>query len=77
MAEGSCRTPPRMSAPGEIMIMLLPISAMLACMLRLLPWPMASMVMTEATPMMMPRAVRKERILLAKMARMAILKRLE
>ena len=65
-----------MSAPGEIMIMLEPISEMLAWMLRLVPCPMASMVMTDAMPMMMPRAVRNDRVLLAAMARRAILKRL-
>ncbi len=64
-----------MSAPGEIMIMFDPISAMLALMLALLPCPMASIVMTAAIPMMMPRAVRNDRILLAAIARMAILKR--
>ncbi|CUQ63037.1 Uncharacterised protein [Segatella copri] len=64
-----------MSAPGEIIIMFDPISAMFALMLALLPCPMASMVITAAIPMMKPSAVRKERILLAAMARMAILKR--
>ena len=75
MAEASCLTPPLMSAPGEIMIMLLPISAMLALMLALLPCPMASMVMTAAMPMMIPSAVGNDRILLAAIALMAILKR--
>lgn len=76
MEEASCRTPPRMSAPGLIMIILDPISEMLLWMLFLVPWPTASIVITDAMPMMMPRAVRKDRILLAAMARRAIFKRL-
>lgn len=50
---------------------------MFAWMLRFEPWPMASIVMTDATPMMMPRAVKNDRILLAPMARRAILNKLE
>ena len=75
MAEASCLTPPLMSAPGDIIIMLLPISAMLALMLALLPCPIASMVMTAAIPIMIPKAVRNDRILLAAIALMAILNR--
>ena len=59
-----------------IMIMLEPISEICLLMLCLLPCPMASMVMTEPTPMMMPSMVRNERSLLAAMARRAILRRL-
>lgn len=65
-----------MSAPGLIMIILDPISEMLLWMLFLVPWPAASIVITDAMPMMMPKAVRKDRILLAAMARRAIFKRL-
>ena len=60
-----------MSAPGLIMIILDPISEMLLWMLFLVPWPTASIVITDAMP-----AVRKDRILLAAMARRAIFKRL-
>ena len=69
------RTPPRRSPPGCIMMIFEPISAICACMLRFEPWPMASIVMTDATPMMMPSIVRKARILLFARARRAILKR--
>ena len=37
MAEASWRTPPRMSAPGWIMIMFEPISLICACILRFEP----------------------------------------
>jgi len=37
---------------------------------------MANIVMTEATPMMIPKAVRNERILLANIALSAILNKL-
>jgi len=40
------------------------------------PCPIASIVMTDATPMMMPNIVRKARSLLLASARKAILKRL-
>ena len=53
-----------------------PISAICARMLRFEPCPMASMVMTEATPMMIPNIVRKHRILLLLSALSAILVRL-
>ena len=53
-----------------------PISPISAWMLLLEPWPMASMVMTDATPMMMPSIVRNPRSLLLPSARTAILKRL-
>ena len=75
--DASCLTPPGpLSAPGLIIIMFEPISAMFACMLFFEPWPMASIVITDATPMMMPRAVRNDLILLAAMARRAILNKL-
>lgn len=57
------------------MIMLEPISEICLRMLLFDPCPMASMAMTEATPMMIPSAVRKERSLLAAIALNAILKR--
>jgi hypothetical protein len=44
-------------------------------MLRLEPCPMASMAMTEATPMMIPNMVRNARSLLLAKALKAILKR--
>ena len=53
-----------------------PISEICAWILLFDPCPMASMVMTEATPMMMPNMVRKARNLLFARARKAILKRL-
>ena len=49
---------------------------MFACMLCFVPWPTASMVITDAMPMIMPNAVRNERVLFAAIARKAILKRL-
>ena len=55
------------------MIMFEPISEICAWMLFFEPWPMASIVMTEATPMMMPSMVRKARNLLLERARKAIL----
>ena len=70
------RTPPRRSPPGCTMMMFEPISLIWAWMLRFEPWPMASIVMTDATPMMMPSMVRKARNLLLARARRAILKRL-
>ena len=44
--------------------MLEPISDIWLLMLFFDPWPMASMVMTEATPIMMPSMVRKHLSLL-------------
>ena len=58
------------------MMMFEPISEIWAWMLFFEPWPMASMVMTEATPMMMPSIVRKARSLLLARARRAILNKL-
>ena len=58
------------------MIMFEPISAMFDWMLRLVPCPTANIVMTDAMPMMMPKAVKNERVLLAEMALIAILNRL-
>ena len=55
--------------------MLEPISLISAWMLRFDPWPMASIVMTDATPMMMPSMVRNPRSLLLHSALKAILKR--
>ena len=78
MSSALWRAPPGpLSSPGCIMIMLEPISAICFWMLTLEPWPMASMVMTEPTPMMMPSMVRNDRILLAAMALSAILNRLK
>ena len=76
MSSASSLTPPRMSPPGCTMIMLEPISLISAWMLRFDPCPMASMVMTDATPMMMPSMVRKARSLLLPKALNAILRRL-
>ena len=76
MSSASSRTPPRMSPPGWIMIMFEPISLISAWMLFFEPWPMASMVMTEATPMMMPNMVRNPRSLLLLSALTAILNKL-
>ena len=55
--------------------MLEPISEICAWMLFFEPCPMASIVMTDATPMMMPSMVRNARSLLLFKARKAILKR--
>ena len=65
-----------MSAPGRIMMMLVPICEMFWRMLSFEPWPMAIMMMTAATPMMMPSMERNERNLLLAMARRATLNRL-
>ena len=54
------------------MIMLEPISLICAWMLRFEPCPMASIVITEATPIMIPSIVRKPRNLLLASARTAI-----
>ena len=75
MAEGSCLTPPRISAPGRIMMTLVPIWLIFRRTLSLEPWPMAIMMMTAATPMMMPSMERKERNLLLLMALMATFNR--
>ncbi len=57
------------------MIMLVPICAMLALTLSLEPWPIAIMMMTAATPMMMPSIDRNERNLLLATALSATLNR--
>ena len=57
------------------MIMFDPISEICSFMLFLEPWPMASIVMTEATPIMIPNIVRKQRSLLLFSAFSAIFRR--
>ena len=52
-----------------------PISDICALMLFFDPWPMASMVMTDATPIIMPNMVRKHLILLLLRAFNAIFRR--
>ena len=76
MSSGLSLTPPLRSPPGWIIIILDPISLICAWMLRLDPWPMASIVITAATPIMMPSIVRNPRNLLLLRAFTAILKRL-
>ena len=76
MSSALRRTPPLMSSPGWIIIMLDPISLISAWMLFFEPWPMASIVMTEPTPMMMPSIVRNPLNLLLPSAFRAILNRL-
>ena len=55
--------------PGRTMIRLLPTEAICSDILLLAPRPTASMVITAATPMMMPSMVSAERILLTRRAR--------
>ena len=76
MLEPLWRTPPKRPLPGLTMIMLEPICPISARMLCFEPLPMASIAMTEATPMMMPSIVRKQRILLLSSALMHILSKL-
>ena len=57
------------------MMMFDPISEICFCMLTFEPWPMAIMVMTDATPIIIPSMVRNALILLLMSARKAILKR--
>ena len=54
-------------------IWLTPISAKLSTTVDMNPSTMLTRMITDATPMMMPSMVRKERILLPNMLRMAIL----
>src|SRR5215472_707898 len=65
------RTPPEDDDPGRTMRRLVPMAAKACSTCDLAPAPMAIMAMTAPTPMMMPSVVKKERILLRKMARMA------
>ena len=76
MLEPLWRTPPNRPLPGLTMIMFDPIEPISARMLCLDPLPMASIAITEATPMMMPSIVRKQRILLFRSALMQILSKL-
>ena len=64
MLEALWRTPPKLPLPGCTMIILDPICPISSRMLCLDPAPMASMEMTEATPIMIPSMVRKALILL-------------
>src|SRR3972149_8148201 len=57
------RAPPWVRAPGKIMMRLLPKAEMLASTAALAPWPMLTMAMTAATPIIIPSMVRRARIL--------------
>src|SRR3990167_5550220 len=62
-----------MSAPGRTVIILDPILEICFLMLSFEPSPMASIAITEATPIMIPSIVKKVLILLSTMAFQAIL----
>jgi hypothetical protein len=70
-------TPPRRWKLGMIITMLVPMSDISSRMLLLEPSPMASMAITDATPMMIPSIVSKALSLFLTSARMAILNKLE
>ena len=65
-----------MSAPGRMVSRLVPIVDNSARMLSFDPWPIAIMIITAATPMIMPNMLRNERILLLATALRLTLKRL-
>ena len=65
-------TPPLIVLPGRIMTRLLPRLEIVASMLVRAPVPMATVTMTAATPMMMPKTVSSERWRLRISARKAI-----
>ena len=75
MSSALSLTPPRLSPPGEIIIMFEPISLISAWMLLFEPCPMASIVITDPTPMMIPSIVRNPLNLLLLSAFSAILNR--
>ena len=56
------RAPDWVTAPGKTMMKLVPSEPIASCTECEAPAPTATMVMTQATPMMMPSMVRLERI---------------
>ena len=62
------RAPPVVEAPGKSMMKLVPSELIVAWIELEAPVPTATMVMTQATPMMIPSMVSRERILLREIA---------
>ena len=67
------RMPPLVKLPGKIVMTFSPRLATWASTWALAPLPMLTIAITAPTPMMMPSAVRMERILLRRRARRATL----
>jgi hypothetical protein len=67
-------TPPLDAVPGWTRRLLAPMLLMVCWTAVEEPWPMFSMAMTAATPMMMPRAVSDDRITLRRSARRAVIR---
>ena len=67
-------TPPLVAAPDWIIRLLAPMLAMLFCSAVLDPSPISIMAITAPTPMITPRAVKAERILLRRKALNAVRK---
>ncbi len=65
-------TPAMFMAPGRITTVLAPMLAMVRRMASLAPLPISIMVITAATPMIMPRVVKAARMILWRNAREAI-----
>ena len=63
-APAPCLTPPAVTAPGNTMIMLVPAPRIWSSMAACAPVPSATIVMTAATPMIMPSIVSAVRSLL-------------
>jgi hypothetical protein len=72
-APAPMRTPPCVMLPGRMINILLPRLAIFSCTEALAPWLMLTMTRTAATPMIMPRVVRSERIAFRRSARNAML----
>src|SRR5262245_15130524 len=68
------RAPDCVATPGKIIRKLVPSEEIWAWIAACEPWPTAIIAMTQATPMMMPRAVSAERILLRPIAFRATLR---
>ena len=66
------RTPPEVVAPGMTIKRFVPRLWICFCTAASAPCPMLTMVITAATPMMMPSIVRMERSLLRRSARKAV-----
>ena len=65
------RMPPWLKLPGKTVMMFWPSEATWASTWALAPLPMLTIVMTAPTPMMMPSAVRIDRMVLRRRARRA------
>ena len=74
---GPIRFPPEVDVPDRIIIRFVPMLFISLCMVSCAPFPIASIIMTAATPIIMPKLVKMERILLALMARSAMEKVVE